>query len=173
MNSITPQQALKIQQDGGIIIDVCTPVEFNEEHIVNAFNKPLDKITMLMGTIRILTQGKKVVLSCRKGTRAALAYKQLQNLDAEISVIEQGNFGWNTAGLPMYRNSYTPMSIERQVRIAAGGIGLMGSLLAYFVSINFIFIPIFIGGGLVNAGITNWCGMGKLLLKMPWNKIEN
>ncbi|HFB64323.1 MAG TPA: DUF2892 domain-containing protein [Aeromonadales bacterium] len=170
MNRITPQQALHIQQTGGIIIDVCTPAEFNEEHIVNAFNKPLDKITMLMGTIRILTQGKKVVLTCRKGTRAALAYKQLQQLDAEITIVEEGNYGWNNARLPMYRNEHTPMSIERQVRIAAGGIGLAGSLLAVFVSSNFIFIPIFIGAGLVNAGITNWCGMGKLLMKMPWNK---
>ncbi len=170
MNLITPQQALKIQQNGGIIIDVCTPAEFSDEHIVDAFNKPLDKITLLMGTIRILTRNKQVILTCRKGTRAALACKQLQHLDTEISIIEQGNYGWNKARLPMYHNKHTLISIERQVRIAAGTFGLVGSLLAYFISIKFIIIPVIIGAGLVNAGITDWCGLGKLLMKMPWNK---
>jgi hypothetical protein len=27
-----------------------------------------------------------------------------------------------------------------------------------------------VGAGLVNAGITDWCGMGLFLAKMPWNK---
>ncbi len=170
MNIISPQHALQIQQAGAIVIDVCTPAEFGDEHIINSFNKPLDKINILIGSIKILTKDKKVLLTCRKGTRAALAYEQLKELDAEISVIDEGNFGWSNASLPMYRNTSSPLSIERQVRIGAGSIGLIGSLLAYFVSINFIFIPIIIGAGLLNAGLTAWCGMGILLSKMPWNK---
>jgi uncharacterized membrane protein YfcA len=28
----------------------------------------------------------------------------------------------------------------------------------------------FVGAGLVFAGVTDWCGMGLLLAKMPWNQ---
>ena len=31
-------------------------------------------------------------------------------------------------------------------------------------------MPALVGGGLVFAGITDWCGMGMLLAKMPWNQ---
>jgi hypothetical protein len=27
-----------------------------------------------------------------------------------------------------------------------------------------------VGAGLVFAGVTDWCGMGLLLAKMPWNQ---
>jgi len=56
------------------------------------------------------------------------------------------------------------------VRICAGSIILICSLLAIFISKWFVLIPAFVGAGLLNAGITEWCGMGLLLAKMPWNK---
>jgi hypothetical protein len=62
------------------------------------------------------------------------------------------------------------MSLERQVRIAAGGLGAVGALLALTVHVAFAALPLLIGGGLVYSGITDWCGMGMLLAKMPWNR---
>jgi hypothetical protein len=62
------------------------------------------------------------------------------------------------------------ISLERQVRIAAGAIVLTGALLARFVTPNFIWLSGFVGAGLVFAGITDFCGMGLLLAKLPWNK---
>ena len=61
-------------------------------------------------------------------------------------------------------------SLERQVRIAAGALVLAGVLLGYFVHPAFIGLSAFVGAGLVFAGITDWCGMGLLLAKCPWNK---
>jgi len=43
-------------------------------------------------------------------------------------------------------------------------------LLAYFVHPGFIALSAFVGAGLVFAGVTDWCGMGLLLAKMPWNQ---
>jgi hypothetical protein len=43
-------------------------------------------------------------------------------------------------------------------------------LLAHFVNIHFIWLSGFVGAGLVFAGITDFCGMGLLLARMPWNK---
>ena len=70
----------------------------------------------------------------------------------------------------MIRGSTKVISLERQVRIAAGAIVLTGVLLACFVHPGFIWLSGFVGAGLVFAGITDFCGMGLLLAKLPWNK---
>jgi len=38
------------------------------------------------------------------------------------------------------------------------------------VNFNFIWLSGFVGAGLVFAGISDFCGIGLLLAKMPWNK---
>jgi DUF2892 family protein len=38
------------------------------------------------------------------------------------------------------------------------------------VSPNFIWLSGIVGAGLVFAGITDFCGMGLLIAKLPWNK---
>jgi hypothetical protein len=45
-------------------------------------------------------------------------------------------------------------------------VGVIGSLWYY----PLIGLSAFIGGGLVFAGVTDTCGMGMLLARMPWNK---
>lgn len=60
--------------------------------------------------------------------------------------------------------------LERQVRIAAGAIVFAGVLLGHFVNPAFIWLSGFVGAGLVFAGVTDWCGMGMLIAKMPWNQ---
>ena len=62
------------------------------------------------------------------------------------------------------------ISLERQVRIAAGLLVLIGLLFAHFVNHWFIGLSAFVGAGLVFAGITDFCGMGLLLAKLPWNQ---
>jgi hypothetical protein len=56
------------------------------------------------------------------------------------------------------------------VRIAAGSLVFVGVLLAQFVNAHFIWLSGFVGAGLVFAGISDFCGMGLLLAKFPWNK---
>jgi hypothetical protein len=59
---------------------------------------------------------------------------------------------------------------ERQVRIAAGSLVLLGIGLGWFVHPYLYGLSAFVGGGLVFAGITDTCGMGMLLARMPWNQ---
>ncbi len=61
------------------------------------------------------------------------------------------------------------ISLERQVRIVAGSLVLIGVLLGWFVHRGFFGLSAFVGAGLVFAGITDFCGMGLLLAKLPWN----
>jgi hypothetical protein len=77
---------------------------------------------------------------------------------------------WAEAGLPVNRGASKVMSLERQVRIAAGAIVLIGALLAQFVHPTFIWLSAFVGAGLMFAGITDTCAMGLLISKLPWNQ---
>ncbi|TWU35986.1 YgaP family membrane protein [Novipirellula artificiosorum] len=61
------------------------------------------------------------------------------------------------------------ISLDRQVRIVAGSLILAGAVLALTVHSYFAGIFIFVGAGLTFAGLSNTCGMGMLLSKMPWN----
>jgi len=56
------------------------------------------------------------------------------------------------------------------VRIAAGSLVLLGATLGSFVHPAFIGLAAFVGAGLIFAGITDTCGMGMLLARMPWNR---
>ena len=62
------------------------------------------------------------------------------------------------------------MSLERQVRIAAGFLVLMGAVIGHFVHLGGYGLSAFIGAGLVFAGVTDTCGMGMLIARMPWNR---
>jgi predicted branched-subunit amino acid permease len=62
------------------------------------------------------------------------------------------------------------ISLERQVRVAAGFLVLSGALLSQFVNPAFIWLSGFVGAGLIFAGATDWCGMGMLIARMPWNQ---
>ena len=62
------------------------------------------------------------------------------------------------------------MSLERQVRIAAGFMVLGGVILGTWAHLGFYGISAFVGAGLMFAGITDWCGMAMVFAKMPWNQ---
>ncbi len=77
---------------------------------------------------------------------------------------------WEQAGLSVTRGKKA-ISLERQVRIAAGLLVLIGVGLS-FVHPYWIGLSAFVGAGLTFAGITDTCGMGLLLARMPWNKVS-
>jgi hypothetical protein len=60
--------------------------------------------------------------------------------------------------------------LERQVRLAAGLIVLVATLLSVLVNLKWVYLAMFVGAGLTFAGATNICGMAIVLAKMPWNR---
>ena len=57
------------------------------------------------------------------------------------------------------------------MRIAAGSLVVLGTALGFFVHPAFLGLAAFVGAGLVFAGVTDTCGMGMLLARMPWNQV--
>ncbi|HYY28641.1 MAG TPA: rhodanese-like domain-containing protein, partial [Chthoniobacterales bacterium] len=109
------------------------------------------------------------LLICRSGNRAHQAAEKLKSSGLpSLQVLTGGVLAWAAAGLPLNRGAKS-MSLERQVRIAAGALVFIGAALSYFVNPAWIALPAFVGGGLVFAGITDTCCMGMLIVLMPWN----
>ena len=84
--------------------------------------------------------------------------------------VEGGTLACVDAGLPVVRGKKA-VSLERQVRIAAGSLVLLGAALS-FVHPAFVGLSAFVGAGLVFSGITDTCGMGMILARMPWNQVS-
>jgi len=170
MKTIPPVELQKIlsAQPSVPVIDVRTPLEFVEVHVPSARSVPLDELDP--GSLS-LPKDQPVYLLCRGGQRAAKAADKLAKAGfTRPIVVEGGTLAWIEANLPVTRSAVKIISLERQVRIAAGAMVFTGVLLAHFVDARFIWLSGFIGAGLVFAGITDFCGMGLLLAKMPWNK---
>lgn len=156
--------------DTPTVIDVRTPVEFAEVHAAGAANVPLDRLDVKSLLADRSPDAGPIYVICKSGKRAAKACDAFlaAGYDNVIS-IEGGTDAWQAAGLPVVRQNKV-IPLERQVRIAAGTLVLIGVILAATVHPYFIGLSAFVGAGLVFAGITNFCGMGLLLARMPWNR---
>lgn len=151
------------------LLDVRTPGEFDAEHIVGAYNVPLDTLDKHAPEIRAGAAGP-VVLVCRSDQRARKAEEALTAAGmTNLHVLKGGMTAWTAAGQPVRRGE-PRMSLERQVRIAAGALAATGGFLALFVNPFFAAIPAFVGSGLVFAGVTDTCAMGMLIAKLPYNR---
>ena len=157
---------LKENQAAYQIIDVRTEFEFGGERIADSINFPLDQLTS--EKIQNLRDDKKLLLLCQSGARSKKAAEKLEGLNEEITCLEGGLNNWKSAGLDLLVKKV--MSLERQVRICAGALILTGIILMKLGFNGAEYLSAFVGAGLIFAGLTDTCGMGILLSKMPWNK---
>jgi len=161
--------ALLIERPGTRLLDVRTPGEYEAVHIRGAYNVPLDTLSEHAPNIRAQVS-EPVVLVCQSGTRARRAEAALQAAGMpQLHVLDGGINGWVAAGQPVERGEQR-LSLERQVRIAAGALAATGGVLALVANPLFALLPAFVGSGLVFAGVTDTCGMAMLLSKLPYNR---
>lgn len=172
MNTITPRNLADLIQSGAAVelIDVRTPVEYREVHVSCARNVPLDQLNAAH-----LAAGRSgsepLYVICRSGSRGKQACEKFLAAGfTNVVNVEGGTQAWDQAGLPVVRGKKA-VSLERQVRIAAGLLVLTGSILGHFIHPYWIGLSAFVGAGLTFAGITDTCGMGMLLARMPWNQV--
>lgn len=155
-----------------VLIDVRTPVEYTQVHVAQAINVPLDELSQTtLHACGALSPDRPVYVICHSGQRAAKAASKLAALGCQQAlVVEGGTQAWLEAGLPVIRGGRKVISLERQVRIAAGLLVFTGVILSRFVHPGFVWMSGFVGAGLVFAGIADFCGMGLVIAKLPWNR---
>jgi rhodanese-related sulfurtransferase len=172
---ITPEQLKQAGDKGESVelIDVRTPAEFREVHVSFARNVPLDRLDP--AALRAELGEKRanpLYLICRSGARGKQAGEKLAAAGmTNVVNVEGGTLACEAAGLPLVRGKKT-ISLERQVRIAAGGLVLVGAVLGLLVHPYWAGLSAFVGAGLIFAGVTDSCGMAMCLARMPWNQVK-
>lgn len=171
--TITPETAKKwLSTQEAILIDVREPMEFRSESIPNAMNMPLQTLDASHLTSNI-HKDKKVIFQCLSGNRSQQACDRLKAADliGSFYTLEGGLSAWKKAGFPTQKskNCTICFPIDRQVHILLGLLIIIGVVTGIYHPYGYG-IPLFIGLGLLNAGLTGWCGMARLMSKMPWNQ---
>ncbi len=168
--SISAAETIARVREGGAVsvIDVRTGGEYAAEHVPGSHLIPLDQVAARADEIRAVPAPR--LLLCRVGNRAAMARELLAPLGISgLSVIDGGIEAFAAQGGETVKGKGV-MSLERQVRIAAGALVVVATVLGALVHPLFHVLAGFVGAGLVFAGITDTCGMGMLLARMPWNR---
>ncbi len=76
--SLTPAQTTELVndlKDDLVVLDVRTEAEFHDGHIEGALNIPVDQ---LVSRIQEVPEGKPMLIVCRSGHRASVAFKTLR-----------------------------------------------------------------------------------------------
>ncbi|MDP1563702.1 MAG: rhodanese-like domain-containing protein [Pirellulaceae bacterium] len=172
-SQISPQELVSLKQSNPDLelIDVRTPAEFGELHVDFARNVPLDRLDVSqLKANRNGHAGRPLYVVCRSGGRSKMACEKLVAAGFDNIVdVAGGTQACEAAGLPVVRGAKV-MSLERQVRVAAGLLVLLGAALGFGIHPGFYGLSAFVGAGLVFAGITDTCAMGMLIARLPWNQ---
>jgi rhodanese-related sulfurtransferase len=160
-----------LDNDEAVLIDVREVIEYKTCSIPNSRHLPLSDININKAHLPEY-KDKKLVLHCKSSKRSMMACEKLikEGIKFDIWNLEGGIESWKDNNLPTISEKNT-LPLERQTQIAISTLILSGLSLYYFLENPiYLILPLAAGLGLLNAGITGWCGMAKFIAKMPWNK---
>ena len=168
LKTITPLEAKAwLDRNEAVLLDVREAAEYKATHILGSHWIPLGQISAAR-----LPRGhhKKILIHCQAGKRGEKACTTLmaEQSDLDVYNIEGGLNAWAAAGLPMETGTVLPLN--RQVQVAVGLLLVLFTVAGFGVHPVFHILAGLMGLGLINAGVTGWCGMAMVLAKMPWNR---
>ncbi|MER6113693.1 rhodanese-like domain-containing protein [Streptomyces hirsutus] len=155
------------------VIDVRTPGEYAGGHLPGALNIPLDRIQHALPDIRRASERGDVLVVCASGARSGNACRILAENGVTTATLSGGTGAWAAEGHDLHRpkgTSRATWGMERQVRLTAGTVVLLGLLLGLLFHPAFQLLSAGIAAGLVFSAVTNTCGMAAVLAKLPYNR---
>ncbi|WP_306184822.1 MULTISPECIES: rhodanese-like domain-containing protein [unclassified Streptomyces] len=170
--ALDPRQARSRLQEL-TVIDVRTPGEYAGGHIPGALNIPLDQLDRALPDIRTAAQRGEVLVVCASGARSENACRMLADAGIHTATLAGGTGAWAAQGHDLHRpegSTKATWGMERQVRLTAGSVVLLGLALGELVHPAFRLLSAGIAGGLVFSAVTNTCGMAAMLAKLPYNR---
>ena len=152
------------------VLDVRTLPEYRDVRLqTTSVHIPLDQLSG--EKVRHAVSDKPVYVLCKGGIRARKAAEILRQAGLDrVTVVDGGLDACIACGADVARAQSNAIPLERQVRMAAGAVVLLGFLLGVFVNPLFYALTGFVGAALIFSGLTGWCGMACLLIKAPWNR---
>ena len=154
--------------DAVTVLDVRSPAEFETTHIAGSYNLPLDLVGEHAAQLAARLD-RKVVLVCQSGVRADQARQRLAGTGMDnLHVLKTGVPGFAAAGGQVVQGR-PRWALERQVRLVAGSLVLVGVLASRWAPKS-VLLAGGIGAGLTASALTDTCTMGRLLSALPHNR---
>lgn len=147
-----------------LLIDIRSAAEYRREHIAQALCIPPDELAEKLPSA--VANADILVFHCLSGMRTAQAAANGRT----AYILDGGLQAWKKAGLPTVTDRSAPLDMMRQVQIGAGSLVLLSVIGGAVFSPVFYLLAALVGAGLLTAGLTGFCGMAKLLARMPWNR---
>lgn len=150
------------------ILDVRTGGEFESVHIPGSYNVPLDTLREHAGDLADVSH--PVVLVCQSGGRAHQAHSTLTDAGKHtLHILDGGMNAWVAAGGDVVRSASERWAMDRQVRLTAGAMIVLGLLASIFTP-TAKWLAGAIGAGLFYSAVSNTCAMASLLGRLPYNR---
>lgn len=160
----------RLDAKAAVLVDIREPDEYARRHVAGSISQPLSGWESAHLQI---AADQDVVFTCRSGMRTAGACDRLAaRMTNPAYVLDGGIDAWAKAGHDLVVDARAPLEIMRQVQIAAGLLILLGVLGGFFVAPAWFGLSAFVGAGLTFAGVTGFCGMARLLMLAPWNRVS-
>lgn len=162
---VSAGEARRLVDAGAQLIDIRSRAEFLREHVAGSRNIPQEELAHAG-----LPAGE-LLFTCRSGGRTGACAAEIAAAAGPRAMILDGGLNaWKAAGGALDLDRRQPIELMRQVQIVAGSLVLTGVLLGLLVHPAFFGLSAFVGAGLTFAGFSGWCGMARLLQRMPWNR---
>jgi rhodanese-related sulfurtransferase len=110
---VEAQAAVKLINNGALVIDLRSAESFGQGHIVNARNMPSDEIESRVSSLGA-DSTKAIVAVCDAGVSSRRAVSALRQKGFEsVYSLKQGMTGWTQAGLPVVTGKKTKSKADK------------------------------------------------------------
>ena len=101
-SGLSPQDMVQLMnREKAVVIDVCSPEEFAQGHVIGAKNLPLGELEAKLAQV-VKNKATPVVMVCQVGARSARAAATAQKLGYEnVQSLAGGLKAWQAANMPV------------------------------------------------------------------------
>jgi rhodanese-related sulfurtransferase len=101
--AVGPTEAVRLMNQGAVLVDVRSQAEFDSGHILDARHVPQDEVAKAAETLKRFKE-KVVVVCCESGMRSGAAARVLQAQGfTKVVNLRGGLQAWRTENLPLVK----------------------------------------------------------------------
>jgi rhodanese-related sulfurtransferase len=157
------------RSDEPMVLDFRSAAEYKAAHIRGSYHVPL--ATLAEHTRDLAAHlDTPVVLVCQSGVRAEQARRHLAAVGLDRAHVLDGGLPAYTAAGGDVVTGRKAWALDRQVRLVAGTLVVLGLAAGRLVSPKARLLAGGIGAGLTVSALTDTCAMGAALARLPINR---
>ena len=102
--AVSPTEAVRLMNQGAVLVDVRSQAEFDSGHILDARHVPQEQVAQAAETLKRF-KDKVVITCCESGMRSGAAARVLKTQGfSKVVNLRGGLQAWRTESLPLVKN---------------------------------------------------------------------